>query len=154
MNSRPSFDATDQGILSFLSENARISNREIAERLGVAEGTVRARIKRLVDEKAIRFTALTGEFEIEHPTLCYVGLRVDLNRLTDVSRALAELPEVRFVATTLGRFDVFSIVVVGSIEDLALLVSEKFMSIDGVRRSYTSIVTKTLKYDYRWGKVS
>lgn len=154
MMPEPPLDETDRGILSFLSENARISNREIAQRLGIAEGTVRARIKRLVDEKSIRFTALTGEYEIEHPTLCYVGLRVDLNRLSDVSRALAELPEVRFVATTLGRFDVFSIVVVGSVEDLTQLVSEKFMSIEGVRRSYTSIATKTLKYDYRWGKVS
>lgn len=147
-------DDTDRGILTFLSENARISNREIAQKLGLAEGTVRARIKRLVDEKSIRFTALTAEYEIADPTLCYVGLRVDLNRLSEVARALAELPEVRFVATTLGRFDVFAIVVVGSVEGLTQLVSDRFMSIEGVRRSYTSIATKTLKYDYRWGKVT
>jgi len=150
MTTQPTLDETDRGILSFLAENARISNREIAQKLGLAEGTVRARIKRLVDEKSIRFTALTGEYEIETPTLCYVGLRVDLDRLSEVATALAELQEVRFVATTLGRFDVFAVVVVASVEDLTQLVSDRFMRIDGVRRSYTSISTKTMKYDYRW----
>lgn len=154
MSNSQALDETDRGILSFLSENARISNREIAQRLGLAEGTVRTRIKRLLDEKSIRFTALTGEYDIATPTLCYVGLRVDLEKLSDVATALAELPEVRFVATTLGRFDVFAIVVTDSVEGLTQLVSNRFMSIEGVRRSYTSISTKTMKYDYRWGKVS
>lgn len=146
-------DQTDRDILGYLSENARMSNREIAQQLGLAEGTVRSRIKRMLDEKSIRFTALTGELDVATPTLCYVGLRVDLEHLSSVANALAELPEVRFVSTTLGRFDVFSIVVVESAEDLSRLVSDKFMRIEGVRRSYTSISTKTLKYDYRWGKV-
>lgn len=153
MNDPALLDQTDRDILAFLAENARMSNREIAQNLGLAEGTVRARIKRLLDERAIRFTALTAELDVATPTLCYVGLRVDLEHLTSVARALAGLPEVRFVATTLGRFDVFCVVVVESAEGLSRLVSDTFMQIPGVRRSYTSISTKTLKYDYRWGKV-
>lgn len=60
-------DDTDRGILQLLSKNARISNREIAQKLGLAEGTVRTRSKRMVDEKSIRFTALSGECEIATP---------------------------------------------------------------------------------------
>ena len=153
MSDKAKIDSVDQKILGHLSENARISNREIAQLVGLAEGTVRTRIKRMQDDKCIRFTALTQEFDVATPTLCYVGLRVDLEQLSAVASALSDLPEVRFVATTLGRFDIFTVVVVESVEDLSQLVSDKFMKIKGVRRSYTSVSTKTLKYDYRWGKV-
>ena len=50
-------DDKDSAILSILKECSRISNVEIAKRLGITEGTVRRRIHRLVGEKIIkRFT--------------------------------------------------------------------------------------------------
>lgn len=146
-------DSTDMAILGFLTQNARISNREIAQKLNLAEGTVRSRIKRMIDEKSIRFTALTHELDVSTPTLCYVGLRVELPLMSEVAKALSALPEVRFVATTLGRYDIFMVVVVASAKALSELVSRQIMPIEGVRRAYTSIVTETLKYDHRWGKV-
>ena len=153
MSEAAPLDETDLAILDFLSENARISNREVAFNLGLAEGTVRARIRRMTEEKSIRFTALTRELDVETPTLCYVGLRVDLPALSGAAKALADFAEVRFVATTLGRYDVLAIVIVDSAEGLTRLVNDKIMSIPGVRRSHTSIATNTLKYDHRWGKV-
>ena len=146
-------DDIDMEIIGYLSEDARISNREIGQRLGLAEGTIRARVRRMVDDKCIRFTALTRELDVPTPTMCYVGLRVDLPKLDAVAATLSEIANVRFVATTIGRFDILSIVIVESVEALTELVAGRIMSIDGVRRSYTNISTKTIKYDYRWGKV-
>ena len=40
-------DPLDRRIVEKLSRDARISNRAIAAELGVTEGTIRARIKRL-----------------------------------------------------------------------------------------------------------
>lgn len=147
------FDKTDFDILGYLTENARITNQEIASKLGLAEGTIRVRIRNMIDDKSIRFTAITRELDVENPTLCFVGLRIDLPKLTSSVNELAQFPEIRFVATTVGRYDALAIVVVDSVEALSKLVGERFMSIDGVRRTYSSVVTKTLKYDYRWGRV-
>ena len=153
MSDVATLDDTDRRILDFLAVNARVSNREIGERLGISEGTVRTRIRRLVEHKSIRFTALTPELDIETPTLCYVGLTVDLPKLTETARKLAKLQEVRFVASTLGRFDLFCIVVVDSAVGLTRFVGDKVMPIAGVRHSYTSISTQIVKFDHRWGKV-
>lgn len=153
MKKRNLLDDTDLEILGYLSENARVSNREIAQKMGVAEGTIRSRVKRMQDEKSIRFTALTQEMGMETPTLCYVGVRVDLSSMTEVATTLSSFPEVRFVASTLGRFDIFAVVVVSSVEGLNRFISDKVISIPGVRRAHTSIATNTLKYDHRWGKV-
>ena len=152
--SMPVIDETDRAILNYLSNDARMSNREIAQQLDIAEGTVRARVKRMVDEKSIRFTALTRELEVATPLLCYVGLRVDLPQLSSVADVLCDTPNVRFVATTLGRFDILVIVLVESVEALSQLVSDRIMKIKGVRRVETSVATETLKFDYRWGKVA
>ena len=51
---RRNLDEADQAIVERLSRDARVSNREIAEQLGVTEGTVRARAKRMEEEKLIR----------------------------------------------------------------------------------------------------
>ena len=48
---RRNLDEADQAIVERLSRDARVSNREIAEQLGVTEGTVRARVKRMEEEK-------------------------------------------------------------------------------------------------------
>ena len=146
-------DDIDAKILEFLAQDARMSNREIGQRLDLAEGTIRSRLRRMVDEKSVRFTALTRETEYATPTMCFVGLRVELPELTDVANALTELSEVRFVATTIGRYDILCIVIVESVDALTEFIADRIMTVQGVRRSYTSIATKTLKYDYRWGKV-
>ena len=54
---RRRLDAVDRVIVEQLSRDARISNRQIAQELGVTEGTVRARVKRMEEEKLIRITA-------------------------------------------------------------------------------------------------
>ena len=58
--SKRRLDAVDRQIVERLSHDARTSNRQIAAELGVTEGTVRARIKRMEDEKLIRITAVTN----------------------------------------------------------------------------------------------
>ena len=48
---RYQLDAFDMQILKVLSEDARLSNRKIALALGVTEGTIRGRLKRLQEEE-------------------------------------------------------------------------------------------------------
>ena len=52
-------DKLDQGIVEKLARDARISNRAIAAELGVTEGTIRTRVKRLQNEGLIQFTVVT-----------------------------------------------------------------------------------------------
>ena len=51
--------AIDDGIMAILREDGRLSNREVARRLDVSEGTVRQRLKKLQDAGAIRIGVVT-----------------------------------------------------------------------------------------------
>ena len=151
--SKRRFDKVDRQILGYLSGDARISNREIAQSLGLAEGTVRGRIRRLQENRMIRIVALTSFAGPKMPIMAYIGVRADLHGIAQTAQAIAKLPFVRFVATTLGRYDILAITVVQDGAELVRRVNAEIMTISGVRHVETTLAVKNLKYDYRWGRI-
>jgi Lrp/AsnC family transcriptional regulator for asnA, asnC and gidA len=151
--SERSLDDVDRAILEFLWNDARVSNREIAQALDIVEGTVRLRIKRLQQDNVIRIVPVTTTLDEATPSLAYLGIHTDLARAREVAAAVAALEAVRFVATTLGRFNILAMTAVQSGEELLTLVDEELMAIPGVRHVDTSLVARLLKYDYRWGRI-
>ncbi len=151
--SKPRIDDVDRQILEHLSVDARMSNREIAQELGLAEGTVRGRIKRLQESNIIKIMALTSFTGPEPPMMAYIGVRADLAQVAETAKAIAKLPFVRFAATMLGRFDILVITIVKDGNELVRLVNEEIMTLPGVRHADTTLAVKGLKYDYRWGRI-
>lgn len=155
MNKRQ-LDDVDTRILEKLSRDARLSNREIADSLNLAEGTVRGRIKRLQADNVIKIMAIadarlmTGQ---ENPMMAYLGIHADLKDLRKTADAIAKLPFVRFAATMLGRYEILAISFVGSNDELIHHVNEDIMSIKGVHHVDTKLAVKNIKYDYRWGRI-
>ena len=149
-------DDIDRLILKHLSRDARVSNREIADSMSLAEGTVRGRIKRLQSDNIIRIMAIADvrvQTGYENPMMAYLGIHADLKNLKKTAEIIAKLPFVRFAATMLGRFDILAISYVGSNDQLIHHVNNEIMTIEGVRHVDTKLAIKNLKYDYRWGRV-
>lgn len=149
-------DAIDLRIIEHLSKDARVSNRVIADSMNLTEGTVRGRIKRLQAENAIRIMAIVDvrvQTGYKNPMMVYLGIHVELQNLAKIADLIAKLPFVRFAATMLGRYDILAISFVGSTDELIQHINEDIMTIDGVRHVDTQLTIKTLKYDYRWGRI-
>ena len=147
-------DKLDRAIVEQLSPDARVSNRQIAEALGVAEGTVRARIKRMEQEKQLRITAVTNIDRFRDAALAYIWIEVERSDQTrDIARALAEVPELGFVGVMLGRSDILAITMVKNTEHLARFVHGNITSIPGVRRTESSLGVNFLKHDYRMARI-
>ena len=91
--SRRNLDEADMAIVTRLSRDARVSNREIAEQLGVTEGTVRARVKRMEEDKLIRITAVTNIDRFKDAALAYIWIEVERSGQTrPVAQQLAAMP--------------------------------------------------------------
>ena len=147
-------DELDQKIVDALAIDARTSNRKIAAELGVTEGTVRGRIKRMEDEGQIRITAETNIDHLRNPTLAYIWVEVDsAMEVKDVAQALADTPQIGFVAVTLGRFDILAITLVQNNGQLADFLNTKVSVIPGVRRTECSLGVTFVKHDYRMSKI-
>ncbi len=146
-------DDIDRKILQHLSVDGRKSNREIANELGLGEGTVRGRIKRMQENNIIKIMALTSFTGPDRPQLAYIGVRADLSHVKETAERIAQLSFVRFVATMLGRYDILVITLVKDGSELVDLVNEQIMTLPGVRHADTTLAVKGLKYDYRWGRI-
>jgi Lrp/AsnC family transcriptional regulator for asnA, asnC and gidA len=144
----------DESIVSRLARDARVSNRQIAEDLGVTEGTVRARIKRMEEEKQIRITAVTNIDRFRDAALAYIWVEVERSGQTRaVAEALAGISELGFVGVMLGRSDILAITMVRNTEHLAEFVHQRISPIEGVRRTESTLGVNFVKHDYRMARI-
>ena len=151
---RRKLDATDRGIVDLLSRDARLSNRHIAAELGVTEGTVRTRIRRMEEEKQIRLTAVTNIDLFGDASLAYIFVEVERSDLTrKVAEALAEVRELGFVGVLLGRSDILGITMVRNTEHLAEFIHSRISAIPGVRRTESTLGVNFIKHDYRMARI-
>jgi|TARA_B110000503_G_scaffold51450_2_gene83014 Lrp/AsnC family transcriptional regulator for asnA, asnC and gidA len=151
---RRKLDQADRAIVERLSRDARVSNREIAEQLGVTEGTVRGRVKRMEEEKLIRITAVTNIDRFKDAALAYIWIEVERSGQTrEVAAKLAEITELGFVGVMLGRADVLVITMVRNAEHLAEFVRQRISVIEGVRGARSSLGVNFVKHDYRMARI-
>ncbi|MEM6581234.1 MAG: Lrp/AsnC family transcriptional regulator [Pseudomonadota bacterium] len=151
---RRQLDAVDRSIVSALSTDARVSNGAIAQAVGVTEGTVRARIKRMQHEQLIRITAVTNIDRFGDALLAYIW--VEVQRSDDARRvaaALADIPELGFVGVMLGRSDILAITMVRNTEHLARFVHDRISVIEGVHRTESTLGVNFVKHDYRMARI-
>ena len=149
----PSPDDLDWKIVDVLRVDGRLSNREIGRRLGVSEGTVRGRLKRLRERKIVRLTAVTDVRALGKSVWGYIGLEVDRDKLYEVAAALGEIEELLFVAVTLGLHDVIAFVVADSREQLLEIVAERIRGIPGVRRTETAEALEVVKHQFALARI-
>lgn len=109
-------DEIDEKLLELLRQNARESYVDLAKTLGTSEGTVRARIKRLVDTGVIRkFTLRTAGSNIK----TIIEIKVETNVHTaDISSQVAKWKGVEQVFEVSGEMDILVVAEAQNTADL------------------------------------
>ncbi|MDR7434816.1 MAG: Lrp/AsnC family transcriptional regulator [Armatimonadota bacterium] len=143
-------DELDRQIIGLLQRDGRMPNSEIARHLGVAEGTVRRRIERLIHEGIVKIAAVANPFKIGLNTVALISVDVDLPRLTEVAQELVRMKEVRYVGYATGAHDIIIECLFPSNQALLKFLIEKLAQVPGVRRTETSIQLDILKRSYEW----
>ena len=132
-------DELDTKIVQLLQRNGRASNAGIAREVGVSEGTVRRRLKRLVQEEYIRVVALLDPGRMGYGAEALIGVQVNPDKIDQVADDLAALEEVNWVAITTGTYDIFAWATLQSSEALGIFLRTKAGLIPGVRRTETFV---------------
>lgn len=147
-------DELDRGIVERLSRDARVSNRAIAAELGVTEGTIRTRIKRLQADRMIQFTVVTDFRMAGSPNLCMLGIDADPGEAKTLAQHLSGMPEIGCVVVLLGRYSLLAMGLFTSIEALNELILERIRPLKGVRRVESSISIHNIKYEPGMAKIT
>ena len=137
-------DATDRAILGALLEDARYSQREIAKQVGVAQGTVTNRLRRLEEAGIIVGHQVRLDAErLGWEMTVIAGLRIAKGKMMDVQRTIAKDTRVFAVYDVTGDYDSMVLARVKNRADLDDLT--KVLTSDHVTRSYTHVVLNTVK---------
>lgn len=138
-------DAVDQHILSILETNGRATNREIAESVGVSEGTVRNRIERLMRDDVLRIVGVTNPARLGLNTAAVVSVSAELARITDIAERIAEAQGVVYVGYTTGNADIIALAFFPSNDELTDFMTKTLAGIPGILKAETNIILKPVR---------
>ncbi len=132
-------DALDKRLIELMQDDGRRSTDALAKKLRVSPATVRRRIRRLIKEEVMRIQAVPAPAMIGLPLAAVIAFDVDHEKLGSVMEFLSDQPEVRWVASCTGRFDIIAIARFGSSDELYEFVQKRLLELEGVRDSETFV---------------
>jgi DNA-binding Lrp family transcriptional regulator len=142
LSNMPDVDGTDARLLLALAEDPRASVMSLSQRLGLARNTVQARLTRLEASGAL--APLDRRIRPEalgYRLGAYITVQVMQRGLSEVSDALAHIPEVLEVTGLSGVADLLVQVAAKDADDL-WRITEQVLAIPGVQRIDTALAMR------------
>ena len=143
-------DDIDRRILTALQENARVSNVELADQVGVSPSPCWRRVRDLEQKGVIsRYVTLLAPASIGLPVSVFV--QVSLERqvetaLEEFESAVGGWPEVMECYLMTGQFDFLLRVVCADLESYEHFLRERLTQLDGVAHIESSFSLGAVKF--------
>lgn len=138
-------DSTDRAIIEALCQDARLSQRQLAQIVGVAQGTITNRLRKLEEDGTIQgYSPILSAESVGWSMTVMAGLCIEKGKIMDVQRHISSDSRVFSVYDVTGDWDSMVLARVKDREDLDNLTKTVF-TLDGITRSYTHVVLNTVK---------
>lgn len=142
-------DETDRRILRALQAEARLTNNELAERVGLSASPCWSRVRRMEEAGYIQgYVALLDQTKLGFPDTAIIEVTLDRHDedvLEKFGRALTDLPEVLEAYLTTGDYDYLIKVAVNGTTGYERFLREKLYRLPGIRHSRSSFTLRCLK---------
>jgi DNA-binding Lrp family transcriptional regulator len=141
-------DSLDGRLLRALAETPRAGVLELARRLGVARGTVQARLDKLQARGVV--TGFGPDLDLPalgYEVLAFTTLEIAQGRLHDVVEHLREIPEVLEAHATTGPGDLHCRVVARTNDHLQHVIN-RMLEVQGIDRTST-VIALSAQIGYR-----
>jgi Lrp/AsnC family transcriptional regulator for asnA, asnC and gidA len=133
-------DELGQNIVEELQQDARQSYREIGRSLNVSEGTVRNRVKSMLNSGAIKISAVPNPQKLGLDFMCIMGIEVKVGTAESVEERLVMSPNVYYLSGCTGDVDIIGIFLFSSPSEFDKFVKEKIAGIPEITRTTTFVV--------------
>lgn len=124
----------DLDLIRQLQVDGRASFRDLAEKTGISERLIKARIDDLRKHGAMEITIVADPRRLGYPSMALVGVRTDPKaEPREIAESFFEIPGVDYAVAVGGRFDVVAEVVARSDEELFDTTNLAIKRHEGVR---------------------
>ena len=148
MDDRP-LDDLALRIVSELQDDGRRSYRDLAAAVGASPGTVRTRLRQLMDEGVVEVIAVPNPWRLGYRFLADVGIRVEPGRADEAAEELARLREVTWLAMILSPYDIMAEVVCRDAQAFGRFKEEVLAGLPGFRGADVFQAWDIRKFRYR-----
>jgi DNA-binding Lrp family transcriptional regulator len=152
---QPPLDATDLAIVEAVSQDARITNQRLAERVGVAPSTALARLRALRSRGVVRgFHAEVDLAALGRPLQAMIAVRLAVHAREEIdafTRAVRALPGVLMVFHLTGVTDYLVWVAANDAQDLREFVVDHLATHPSVAHAETSLIYEHTRGPGIWG---
>ncbi|MGM7668025.1 Lrp/AsnC family transcriptional regulator [Microbacterium sp. A93] len=142
-------DDADHQLIGLLTENGRISNRELGSQVGLTEVTIAARLRRLRESGVFRVGAVVDWAAAGYTYGLTFWITVEGRDPVKVADEIAEAETVHVVGVTLGTVDIIVYALGSGYADIHDL-TRRFQRVPGVDRVVVDVQYEALKYSHRY----
>lgn len=132
-------DDIDRSILRELKADGRASFRVIADKLDIADGTVRSRVHRMTELGILKVSALINPFYFENSILAHIGMQLESRTHHETMKKIAELQGVVSVCNAAGEYDLVVEVFLHSRDELNHFLFGLLPQIEGIKSTHTFV---------------
>lgn len=137
-------------LVDLLRENARMSNEQLATVLGITAEEVARQIKQLEDDgMIIGYSAIINEEKLnKNAVTAFIELKVSPEvefGYDDIAQIIAQYEEVDTVQLMSGSFDLAVIIRGTNLREVAMFVSDRLATLDGVLSTTTHFILERYK---------
>ena len=147
--SQPRLDQIDRRILHELGKDGRISNAQLAQRIGLSPSPCWQRVRRLEQQGVItNYCAILDQVKLGAAEIVMIEIvleRHDDATLETFGIQMQKMPEVLEVHLTTGEYDYLIKVAVDGTRGYEEFLRRKLYHVPGIRHSQSSFVLRTLK---------
>lgn len=147
--SSKALDALDRQIIESLQREARLTNSELADRVGLSGPGLQKRLKKLEESGVVRgYVALVHPEALGYDMLCFVQVTLQRHEpgavqgFRDAIRAIPEVLECHHVT---GEFDYLLKVIVRNRKHLERFLLDVITPLPGMDKIRTSLVLSEIK---------
>jgi len=148
-----SFDDIDLEILNILQEDSAVSDKHLAERVGLSPSSVLVRLRKLKKEGIIkRYVAILDEEKLQKSTVAYVFItlsRHEVKIAQSFVEKIRENPYVMECSHITGKADYLLRVVAKDIPQYREILMERIVPMREIESVQTWFVLKTEKRETR-----
>lgn len=138
-------DGKDWQIIDLMREGTT-SNSTIATALGVSEGMVRQRIKRLRDLDILLVRGLINPEVLANRHCVFLGANVaEASLLEEKAQEVSQLPNVIGVSIVAGRYDLLIELLLDSHRGLVQFLTNHLARVPGITNTESFVALKTYK---------
>ncbi len=137
-------------LITLLKQNARFSDEQLASMLGISADEVAKKIKQLEDDGVIKgYSVIVDENRVDKDmVIANIELKVTPQRdcgFDEMARTIMMYDEVESISLMSGSYDLSVTVKGNDLKSIALFVSQRLATIEGVLSTATHFVLKTYK---------